>query len=55
MVDAAALPNRADIGALRLVTTATVDRPCDDFPSRDGDDFVKGVILELDYWVLLPR
>jgi 2-methylfumaryl-CoA hydratase len=55
VVDRAELPNRADIGALRLVTTATVDRPCDDFPGREGDDFVKGVILELDYWVLLPR
>jgi 2-methylfumaryl-CoA hydratase len=55
VVDTAELPNRADIGALRLVTTATVDRPCDDFPGREGDEFAKGVILELDYWVLLPR
>jgi 2-methylfumaryl-CoA hydratase len=55
VVAAAELPNRADIGALRLVTTATVDRPCDDFPGRDGDGFAEGVILELDYWVLLPR
>ena len=55
VVDAAELPNRADIGALRLVTTATVDRACDDFPGREADEFVKGVILELDYWVLLPR
>jgi 2-methylfumaryl-CoA hydratase len=55
VVDTAELPSRADIGALRVVTTATVDRPCDDFPSREGDDFAKGVILELDYWVLLPR
>ena len=55
IVDSAELPNRADIGALRLNTTATVDRACDDFPGREGDDFAKGVILELDYWVLLPR
>jgi 2-methylfumaryl-CoA hydratase len=55
IVDSAELPSRADIGALRLVTTATVDRPCNDFPGREGDDFAKGVILELDYWVLLPR
>ncbi|HUE47099.1 MAG TPA: MaoC family dehydratase [Aestuariivirgaceae bacterium] len=55
VVDTAELPNRADIGALRLVTTATVDRACDDFPGREGDEFAKGVILELDYWVLLPR
>jgi 2-methylfumaryl-CoA hydratase len=55
VVAAAELPNRADIGALRLRTTATVDRTCDDFPGRDGDGFAEGVILELDYWVLLPR
>jgi 2-methylfumaryl-CoA hydratase len=55
VVDSAELTSRADIGALRLVTTATVDRPCDDFPGRDGDEFDEGVILELDYWVLLPR
>jgi len=55
VVGTAELPNRADIGALRLVTTATVDRTCEDFPSREGGEFVKGVILELDYWVLLPR
>jgi len=55
VVAAAELPNRADIGALRLVTTATVDRVCEDFPGRDGDGFAEGVILELDYWVLLPR
>lgn len=55
VVAAEELPNRADIGALRLLTTATVDRPCDNFPGRDGDGFAEGVILELDYWVLLPR
>jgi 2-methylfumaryl-CoA hydratase len=50
-----ALPNRGDVGALRVTTVATVDRPCDDFPLRDEESYVKGVILELDYWVLLPR
>jgi 2-methylfumaryl-CoA hydratase len=55
VVATAELPRRADIGALRLVTTATVDRPCGDFPGREGDGFAEGVILELDYWALLPR
>lgn len=55
VVDKAALPSRADVGALRLLTTATVDRPCHDFPGREGDGVAKGVLLELDYWVLLPR
>lgn len=49
------LPGRKDVGALRLRTIATKDRPCGDFPAKtdDGDD--PAVILELDYWVLMPR
>jgi 2-methylfumaryl-CoA hydratase len=51
----AALPGRGDVGALRLRTIATKDRPCHDFPDRtaSGDD--PSVLLELDYWVLIPR
>ncbi|MBX3551906.1 MAG: MaoC family dehydratase [Pseudolabrys sp.] len=49
------LPGRNDVGALRLRTIATKDRPCGDFPAKtaDGDD--PAVILELDYWALMPR
>jgi 2-methylfumaryl-CoA hydratase len=61
------LPGRNDIGALRLRTVATKDRPCADFPFKlalgpaeggtrgTGDDYDPSVILDLDYWVLLPR
>jgi 2-methylfumaryl-CoA hydratase len=49
------LPRRRDLGALRLRTIATKDRPCDDFPYRRGDDYDPAVILDLDYWVLIPR
>ncbi|MGN6463013.1 MAG: MaoC/PaaZ C-terminal domain-containing protein [Pseudolabrys sp.] len=51
----AQLPGRSDVGALRLRTIATKDRPCGDFPAKtdDGDD--PAVILELDYWALMPR
>lgn len=43
-------------GALRLRTVATKDRNCADFPYLDGDGrYEKGVILDLDYWVILPR
>ncbi len=49
------LPGRADVGALRLRTVATADRPCADFPLKSGDDYDKAVLLDLDYWVLLPR
>jgi len=51
----AELPGRNDVGALRLRTVATKDRPCADFPFKTGDEYDPAVILELDYWVLLPR
>ena len=50
------LPDRADVGALRLRTVATKDRPCAEFPllgpDRNPDS---AVVLELDYTVLMPR
>jgi 2-methylfumaryl-CoA hydratase len=55
VLDKAALPDRADVGGLRLRTVATKNRPCADFPYRQGDDYAPDVILDLDYWVLLPR
>ena len=59
----AELPGRTDVGALRLRTIATKDRPCADFPlklprgrrRRTGGDYDPAVILDLDYWVLMPR
>ncbi len=51
----AELPGREDVGALRLRTIATKNRPCADFPVRAGEDYDPSVILDLDYWVLLPR
>ena len=67
VLEAADLPGRNDVGALRLRTIATKDRPCADFPLKlalgpaeggtrgDGDDYDPAVILDLDYWVLMPR
>jgi 2-methylfumaryl-CoA hydratase len=49
------LPGRDDVGALRLRTVATKDRPCPDFPYKDGDEYDPAVILDLDYWALIPR
>jgi len=49
------LPGRDDAGALRLRTVATRDRPCEDFPYKTGDDYDAAVLLDLDYWVLIPR
>ena len=52
----AEVPGRGDIGALRVRTVATKDRPCADFPSKKPDgEYDEAVILDLDYWVVLPR
>jgi 2-methylfumaryl-CoA hydratase len=49
------IPGRTDVGALRLRTVATKDHPCADFPYKVGDEYDPAVILDLDYWVLMPR
>lgn len=50
------LPDRADVGALRLRTIATKDRPCAEFPSTGPDGKPDpAVVLDLDYTVLMPR
>jgi 2-methylfumaryl-CoA hydratase len=49
------LPGRDDVGALRLRLIAAKNRPCADFPARSGQDYDPAVILDLDYWALLPR
>jgi len=51
----AELPGRDDVGALRLRTVAAKDHPCADFPLKSGNDDHPAVLLELDYWVLMPR
>ena len=50
------VPNRSDIGALRVRTVATKDKPCADFPYKKSDgEYDEAVILDLDYWIVLPR
>jgi 2-methylfumaryl-CoA hydratase len=54
------LPGRTDVGALRLRTLATKDRPTGGFPETGDDGDGKGkadpaLILDLDYTVLMPR
>ncbi|MGF1445948.1 MAG: MaoC family dehydratase [Pikeienuella sp.] len=43
------------VGALRLRTVAVKNRPAADFPLRDGSGYADGVLLDLDYWALMPR
>ncbi|MBZ5699455.1 MAG: MaoC family dehydratase [Acidobacteriia bacterium] len=60
VIEKSEIPGRDDVGALRLRTIATKDRPCADFPyqreSADGKrDYDPAVVLDLDYTVLMPR
>jgi 2-methylfumaryl-CoA hydratase len=61
------IPGRDDIGTVRLRTIATKDRRCADFPYKlapgpaegrprvNGEDYDPAVILDFDYWVVMPR
>ncbi|MFL6795993.1 MAG: MaoC family dehydratase [Xanthobacteraceae bacterium] len=46
---------REDVGALRLRLIAAKDHPCADFPLKQGQEDHPAVLLELDYWALIPR
>jgi 2-methylfumaryl-CoA hydratase len=47
--------SHGDLGALRIVTRAPCDLPCSEYPVEDATAEKPGVILELDYWALMPR
>jgi 2-methylfumaryl-CoA hydratase len=56
VLDRADLEDHPDLGALRLRLVATKDRPCADFPLHDADGrYLPDVVLDLDYWGVLPR
>jgi 2-methylfumaryl-CoA hydratase len=55
IVGSAELPGRNDVGALRVRTIAAKDRSCADYPFRVGDDYDPAIMLDIDYWVLLPK
>lgn len=55
VLERAEAPGRPDVGALRLRTTAAKDRPCADHPYKAGEAYDPAVILDLDYWVMIPR
>ena len=54
IIDRAAAPGRNDMGALRVRTIATRDLACADFPDIGGAAEAS-ILLELDYWLWLPR
>jgi 2-methylfumaryl-CoA hydratase len=55
VIDRQTIPGRKDVGALRVRTIATKNRPCADFPWKHGEEYDPAVVLELDYWALAPR
>lgn len=55
VIDTARIEGRNDVGALRLRLVATKNRPCADFPySDDNGVYAENVILDFDYWALMP-
>lgn len=56
VLDKAPLDGREDVGALRLRLVGVKHRLADDFPNKgdDGKDDPT-VVLDFDYWALLPR
>lgn len=56
IVDRMEIPDRVDVGALRIRTVATKDRACHDFPYQDdAGTYDPAVVLDFDYTVLMPR
>ncbi len=56
VIEKAEIPARSDVGALRTRLVATKNRSCGDHPFKnDQGDYVEGVILDLDLWLVLPR
>ncbi|RFB79502.1 MaoC family dehydratase [Methylovirgula sp. 4M-Z18] len=56
VLETAELPDRDDVGALRLRTIAAKDKPCTQFPLKAAtEEYHPAAVLDLDYWVLLPK
>jgi 2-methylfumaryl-CoA hydratase len=56
IVERTVLPERDDVGALRVRTVGVRDHECHDFPDKttDGKDH-HAIVLDIDYTVLVPR
>lgn len=55
VLESAELPGRSDVGALRLRLVATKNLSGAGYPLKEGERYAEGVVLDLDYWALLPR
>ena len=55
ILETAPIPGRDDAGALRIRSIATKNKPCADFPMmKDAKAYDDNVVLDLDYWALIP-
>ncbi|GJL99885.1 MAG: beta-methylmalyl-CoA dehydratase [Methyloligella sp.] len=50
-----AIPGREDVGALRVKTIAVKNHPCANFPGKTENGYHESVMLDLDYWLVMPR
>jgi len=56
VLDSSEIEGRMDVGALRLRLVATKNLPCGDFPLKGEDGkYLEDVILDFDYWALMPK
>lgn len=56
VLDKAEIPGRTDVGALRLRLVGVKDQAPSSFPLETAPGkYAPGVILDLDYWAVLPR
>ncbi len=56
ILEKAEIPGRSDVGALRVRLVAVKNRHCHDFPLKTTDGrYAEGVVLDLDWWLVLPR
>ncbi|MGF1563002.1 MAG: MaoC family dehydratase [Geminicoccaceae bacterium] len=56
VLDKAEIAGHRDLGAVRLRLVAAKDTPCGDYPYKDdAGKYRPDVLLDFDYWALLPR
>lgn len=49
------ISSREDVGALRVRTIAAKNHHCAEFPDKTENEYHESVILDLDYWLVMPR
>ncbi len=55
ILETSAIPGREDVGALRVRTIAAKNHNCADFPGKTEEGYHESVMLDIDYWLVMPR